>query len=72
MTPEIKERIRGYLIDFVRILMLYLGIRMVLEYFSGSVPFDAFSLLKTQLPPAALLAALLALLRVFARPSAKK
>ena len=65
-----KEKIRPYLIDFARILMLYLGIRLLLEYFAGH-GFDAFQLVKSQLPPAALLAALLAALRVFARPGSK-
>jgi hypothetical protein len=72
MKPEIREKIRSYLIDFVRILMLYLGIRMVLEYISNQAGFDGLYLLKSQLPPAAMLAALLALLRVFARPAGKK
>jgi hypothetical protein len=65
-----KDKIRPYLIDFARILMLYLGIRLLLEYFAAQ-SFDAFRLVKEQLPPAALLAALLALLRMFARPGAK-
>lgn len=65
-----KDKIRPYLIDFARILMLYLGFRLLLEYFAGQ-GFDAFRLIKSQLPPAALLAALLAALRLFARPAAK-
>ena len=62
-----KEKIRGYLIDFVRILMLYLGIRLILEYFPGK-SFDALELVKSQLPQAALLAALLAALRLISAP----
>ena len=65
-----KDNIRSYLIDFVRILMLYLGIRLVLEYFAGQ-GFNALDLVKAQLPSAALLAGLLAALRLFARPRPK-
>ncbi len=67
-----KEKIRSYLIDFVRILMLYLGIRLVLAFFfEQNQSFNALELVKTQLPQAAMLAGLLALLRVFARPAKK-
>ncbi len=57
--------------DFVRILMLYLGIRLVLEYVANAALFDAVSLLKQQLPSAALLAGLFALLRLFVVPKKK-
>jgi hypothetical protein len=62
-----KEKIRSYLIDFVRILMLYLGIRLILEYFPGK-SFDSFELVKSQLPQAAMLAGLLAALRLISAP----
>lgn len=65
-----KEKVRVYLMDFVRILMLYLGIRLVLEYIANS-GFDAVALLKNQLPSAALLAGLFALLRLFVVPKKK-
>jgi hypothetical protein len=58
-----KDKIRPFLMDFVRILMLYLGIRLVLEYASNP-GFAPVELLKNQVPSAALLAGLAALIRV--------
>jgi hypothetical protein len=67
-----KEKIRSYLIDFVRILMLYLGIRLILAFFfEQNQSFNALELVKSQLPQASMLAGLLAVLRVFARPAKK-
>lgn len=66
-----KDKIRGYLIDFVRILMLYLGIRLILEYIANP-GFDPVTLLKNQLPSAALLAGLFALLRLAIVPKKKQ
>jgi hypothetical protein len=65
-----KEKIRTYLIDFVRILMLYLGIRLVLEYISNP-GFDPISLLKIELPKAVLLAGLFAGIRLVLVPKKK-
>jgi hypothetical protein len=65
-----KEKIRLFLIDFVRILMLYLGIRLVLEYIANSA-FDPVVLLKSQLPPAALLAGLASAIRLLLVPKKK-
>jgi hypothetical protein len=67
-----KEKIRSYLIDFVRILMLYLSIRLILAFlFEQNKSFNALELVKSQLQQAVMLAGLLAVLRVFARPAKK-
>ena len=67
-----KEKIRSYLIDFVRILMLYLGIRLILAFFfEQNQSFNALELVKSQLQQAVMLAGLWAVLRVFVRPAKK-
>ena len=50
--------------------MLYLGIRLVLEY-AANPGFDYTALLKNQIPSAALLAGLFALLRLVVVPKKK-
>lgn len=64
------EKIRPFLIDFVRILFLYLGIRVVLEYISGS-GFPSLELVKSQIPQSAMLAGLFSAIRLIIKPKAK-
>jgi hypothetical protein len=61
---------RAYLIDFVRIVMLFLGIRIVLEYLNNP-GFDPIALLREQIPSAALLAGLFSAIRLLIKPKAK-
>lgn len=63
-------KFRPFLIDFVRILFLYLGIRVVLEYISGS-GFPSLELVKSQIPQAAMLAGLFSAIRLIIKPKAK-
>ena len=64
------EKIRPFLLDFIRILFLYLGIRVALEYISKS-SFPSLELVKSQIPQAALLAGLFSAIRLIIKPKAK-
>ena len=62
---------RAFLIDFVRIVMIYLGIRLVLEFLFPASSFNAIELVKNQLPQAALLGGLFSAIRLLIKPKAK-
>jgi hypothetical protein len=63
-------KFRPFLLDFVRILFLYLGIRVALEYISGS-GFDPLNLVKSQILEAAMFAGLFSAIRLIIKPKAK-
>ena len=64
------EKIRPFLIDFVRILFLYLGIRVLLEYISGS-GFNPLELVKSQIWESAMFAGVFLAIRLIIKPKAK-